>query len=173
MPALELVAVPHNALNVLVKLSVKTFKETFADQNTAANMEHYVRAKLNPSQLEKEHLNPNSEFYFVYQKKQLIGYLKLNFKDAQSEQVLEGKAFEIERIYLLRQKQRQGLGKQLFQEAINIGKAKGYKKLWLGVWEHNHPALAFYQKLGLRPFSSHTFLLGSDPQTDLLLELTF
>ncbi|NLA43929.1 GNAT family N-acetyltransferase, partial [Candidatus Saccharibacteria bacterium] len=40
-----------------------------------------------------------------------------------------------------------------------------------GVWEHNDKAIRFYEKLGFRPFGEHLFMLGSDPQTDLLMRL--
>ena len=95
----------------------------------------------------------------------------MNFESAQRETVGTGTAFEVERIYLLNDFQRQGLGKVLFEKAVALGKEKGYRKLWLGVWEHNSLALAFYKKLGLTVFDKHTFVLGSDSQTDLMLEL--
>lgn len=99
----------------------------------------------------------------------MAGYLKLNFDSAQTENVLNKQAFEIERIYLLKEYQNKGLGTELFEAAIQIGKEKGYRMLWLGVWEKNRSALQFYQKKGLVTFGSHCFQLGSDPQTDLLM----
>jgi GNAT superfamily N-acetyltransferase len=105
--------------------------------------------------------------------KEIVGYLKLNFNHAQKESVLEGKAFEIERFYILKLHQGKGLGSQLFKKAIEIGKDKGYKLLWLGVWEHNTKALEFYTKKGLTAFDSHLFQLGQDAQTDILMQLKF
>lgn len=99
----------------------------------------------------------------------MAGYLKLNFDNAQTENVLNNQAFEIERIYLLKEYQNKGLGTELFEAAIQIGKEKGYSTLWLGVWEKNRSALQFYQKKGLVTFGSHCFQLGSDTQTDFLM----
>ena len=99
----------------------------------------------------------------------MAGYLKLNFDSAQTENVLNNQAFEIERIYLLKEYQNKGLGTELFEAAIQIGKEKGYSTLWLGVWEKNRSALQFYQKKGLVTFGSHYFQLGSDTQTDFLM----
>ena len=45
----------------------------------------------------------------------------------------------------------------------------GYETLWLGVWEHNLRAIAFYRRWGFETVGSHTFLLGSDEQTDLIM----
>ena len=164
-------AVTVHELEQLREVSIATFKETFADQNTPSDMELYLEQRMNVDQIKKELLNPNCAFYFAYHQKHLIGYLKLNFNTAQSENVLEGKAFEIERIYLLKAHKRKGFGNELFQLAVRLGKEKNYTKLWLGVWEHNHTARLFYKKLGLVPLTQHTFLLGRDKQTDLLLQL--
>lgn len=171
MSLLELIPVSIDDVKLLRKLSVQTFLETFGAQNTEADMQEYLNNQMSTSQLKKELKHAHSNFYFAYYKDRLAGYLKLNFESAQRETVGTGTAFEVERIYLLKDFQRQGLGKVLFEKAVALGKEKGYRKLWLGVWEHNTPALAFYKKLGLTVFDKHTFVLGSDSQTDLMLEL--
>lgn len=171
MSLLELIPVSIDDVKLLRKLSVQTFLETFGAQNTEADMQEYLNNQMSTSQLKKELEHAHSNFYFAYYKDRLAGYLKLNFESAQRETVVTGTAFEVERIYLLKDFQRQGLGKVLFEKAVALGKEKGYRKLWLGVWEHNTPALAFYKKLGLTVFDKHTFVLGSDSQTDLMLEL--
>ena len=171
MSLLELVPVSVKELKLLQKLSVQTFVETFGAQNTKADMQAYLNSQMSTSQLKKELEHTHSDFYFAYHKDRLAGYLKLNFESAQREMVGNGTVFEVERIYLLNDFQRQGLGKVLFEKALALGIEKGYRKLWLGVWEHNTSALAFYKKLGLTVFDKHTFVLGSDSQTDLLMEL--
>jgi len=171
MSLLELIPVSIDDVKLLQKLSIQTFIETFGAQNTEADMQEYLNNQMSTSQLKKELEHAHSNFYFAYHKDRLAGYLKLNFESAQRETVGTGTAFEVERIYLLNDFQRQGLGKVLFEKAVALGKEKGYRKLWLGVWEHNSLALAFYKKLGLTVFDKHTFVLGSDSQTDLMLEL--
>lgn len=171
MSLLELIPISIDDVKLLQKLSVQTFVETFGAQNTEADMQEYLNNQMSTSQLKKELEHAHSNFYFAYYKDRLAGYLKLNFESAQRETVGTGTAFEVERIYLLKDFQRQGLGKVLFKKAVALGKEKGYQKLWLGVWEHNTPALVFYKKLGLTVFDKHTFVLGSDSQTDLMLEL--
>lgn len=158
-------------LSLLTSLSVKTFVETFAAQNTAANMEEYLSSHMTEKQLVKELENPNSEFFFAYLRTQCIGYLKLNFNNAQVENVFNNTAFEIERIYLLKSHQGKKLGSQLLEWCIEYGRSKNYKKLWLGVWEFNYKALGFYKHKKFKPFDQHVFQLGTDPQTDILMEL--
>ena len=173
MSLLNIIPVSENELEKLRYLSIKTFQETFSDQNTDDNINEYLRLKMNSCKLLNELKNPNTEFYFVYNKSSLLGYLKLNYKDAQTENVLENKAFEIERIYLLKTFKNMGYGKQLFKKIVSIGKLKGYRRLWLGVWENNLPAIRFYNKLKLKTFDKHNFILGNDIQTDFLMKFDF
>ena len=159
------------SLSKLVQLSVQTFEETFGHKNTKENMAWYFKTKMNSEQLKKELLHPNSDFYWILFRKKIIGYLKLNFNDAQTEVVNLGESFEIERIYILSNFQRKGFGKDVLSKAISLGKNKGFSFLWLGVWEQNENAIAFYTKKGFEIFDRHVFQLGNDPQTDLLMGL--
>ena len=173
MSELKIIPVTESELEKLKYLSIKTFQETFSDQNTDDNMNEYLRLNMNSSKLLNELKNPNIEFYFAYNETSLIGYLKLNYKDAQTENVLDNKAFEIERIYLLKTFQNMGYGKQLFKKIASIGKLKGYRRLWLGVWEQNLTAIKFYKKLKLKIFDKHNFIMGNDIQTDFLMKFDF
>ena len=158
-------------LNDLRSISIETFKQTFAAQNTRENIRLHLKNKISIKQLKNEICNPNSKFYFIYQKNKIIGYLKLNFNDSQREKMYLNNGFEIERIYLITKFQGKGLGKKLFTKILNMGKEKGYKKVWLGVWENNFRAIKFYEKYGFKKFGQNNFLLGNDLQTDYLLEM--
>ena len=113
----------------------------------------------------------NSYFYFIIVNNKIIGYTKLNFESAQSEEIFIGKAFEVERIYLLSKYSRKGYGRKAFENIFQIGRKKGYEKIWLGVWVYNKNAIEFYKYMGFKMFSKHSFLLGDDIQTDLLLKI--
>ncbi len=49
---------------------------------------------------------------------------------------------------------------------------QGAKTLWLGVWERNDRAHAFYEKCGFADVGEHIFLFGTDPQTDRVMVTT-
>ena len=95
----------------------------------------------------------------------------MNFNEAQTEAVLNGEAYEIQRIYILRSYQKKRLGSQLLEQAIKIGRNKGYKLMWLGVWKLNYKALKFYKKKKLEVFDTHNFQFGDEKQTDILMKL--
>jgi ribosomal protein S18 acetylase RimI-like enzyme len=63
-----------------------------------------------------------------------------------------------------------GVGGALMQACIDEGRQKGFRTLWLGVWEHNNRARAFYRKWNFREVGEHIFRLGDDSQTDILME---
>ena len=157
-------------LETLRNLSIQTFKETFEEVNTEEDMQKYLLENLSIEKLKSELENPNSEFYFAENNDEILGYLKLNFKDAQTEK-LEENHFEIERIYVLKAFLGQKIGQILFNKAIEIGREKNLEYVWLGVWEENHRAIKFYEKNGFEIFGKHDFVLGEDVQTDLLMKM--
>ena len=157
-------------LETLRNLSIQTFKETFEEVNTEEDMQKYLDENLSIEKLKTELEYVNSEFYFVESNDEILGYLKLNFKDAQTEKVEEN-YFEIERIYVLKAFLGQKLGQILFDKAIEIGREKNLEYVWLGVWEENKRAIRFYEKNGFEIFGKHDFVLGEDVQTDLLMKL--
>ena len=157
-------------LEALRNLSIQTFKKTFEEVNTEEDMQKYLDENLSIEKLKTELENPNSEFYFAENNDEILGYLKLNFKDAQTEK-LEENHFEIERIYVLKAFLGQKIGQILFDKAIEIGREKNLEYVWLGVWEENHRAIRFYGKNGFEIFGKHDFVLGEDVQTDLLMKM--
>ena len=157
-------------LENLQKISITTFRETFEEVNSEKDMQKYLDENLNLERLKSELENPDSEFYFAENNGEILGYLKLNFKDAQTEKVEEN-YFEIERIYVLKAFLGQKIGQILFNKAIEIGREKNLEYVWLGVWEENHRAIKFYEKNGFEIFGKHDFVLGEDLQTDLLMIL--
>lgn len=154
----------------LQQISRITFSETFAEHNTEEDLNNYLQEQLSLKKLVEELNNNYSTFYFASENERVIGYLKLNWEKAQTELINEA-AFEIERIYILKEYFGKGLGQFLLDHAIIIGKAHQPTYIWLGVWEKNSRAIRFYEKNGFKIFSSHLFTLGNDIQTDLLMKL--
>ncbi|HLR52048.1 MAG TPA: GNAT family N-acetyltransferase [Candidatus Avamphibacillus sp.] len=158
-------------LHKLQEISYETFNETFRDQNSSENLRIYLERAFNLEQLENELSNISSEFYFVYFKNEVAGYLKININDAQSEEMGHD-SLEIERIYIKNKFQRHGLGKVLFNKALEVAKEHNKKKIWLGVWEKNENAISFYKKMGFIKIGTHSFFMGDEEQTDLIMSKT-
>jgi diamine N-acetyltransferase len=153
---------------VLETISYETFNDTFKDQNSPENMNAYLEKAFNVKQLEKELSIVSSQFFFVYFNHEVAGYLKVNTLDSQSENMGED-SLEIERIYIRTKFQKLGLGKYLINKAIEIAKEQEKNKIWLGVWEKNENAIAFYKKLGFVQAGSHSFFMGDEEQIDFIM----
>ncbi|MDN4619382.1 GNAT family N-acetyltransferase [Paenibacillus sp. PsM32] len=152
----------------LQEISYDTFNETFREQNSPEHIDHYLKKAFNRPQLETELNNPYSKFFFAYVNNELAGYLKINTDQAQSEKMSED-SLEIERIYIKQSFQKHGVGKHLFQQALQIAKVLHKQQMWLGVWEKNDNAILFYQKLGFELTGQHSFYMGDEQQTDLIM----
>ncbi|MEX0662991.1 MAG: GNAT family N-acetyltransferase [Balneolaceae bacterium] len=155
-------------IELLSEVAKETFHETFADMNSPETMAAYLESSLNNEQLKKEVRNPNSLFLFLYSNGDLAGYLKVNENEAQTE-FQDKDGLEIERIYLRKEFQGQGLGSSLLEKAISTANDRNKRYIWLGVWEHNEKAISFYEHKGFKKTGSHDFLMREEQQKDYIM----
>ena len=152
----------------LQTIAKQTFTETFGSQNTAEDLAKFLSEEYAFDKLKAEVENPESFYYFCYFEDELAGYLKLNVGAAQTESDYP-EALEIQRIYVLQKYQGKRIGLAMMQQALAVAKKLKKPQVWLGVWENNLKAQAFYQKSGFKKVGSHDFILGDDKQTDYIL----
>jgi len=155
-------------IDILVSLSWKTFYDSFHHLNTISNLNAYMNKAFTRERLLDELENENSAFYFAKNTNHVIGYFKINRKDAQTE-FKDDTCMEIERIYLDQDHQGQGYGTEMLNQVKLIALDEGLRYLWLGVWEKNARAIQFYQKNGFDVFSEHEFQMGDEVQIDKLM----
>lgn len=165
---IKIIKCNRDDLEILQEISIETFNDTFKDQNSHENMKAYLESTFNLNQLEKELSNVSSQFFFVYFNNEIAGYLKFNTNDAQSEEMGDD-SLEIERIYIKNKFQKHGLGKYLLNKAMEIAMESNKKEIWLGVWEKNENAIAFYKKMGFVQTGAHSFYMGDEEQTDYIM----
>lgn len=170
MENLTIRPVKENEIPELQNIGRLTFIETFADHNSKENMTHYLEAGFSAEKLKRELQDKNSEFYFAIYNNDIVGYLKLNSGSSQTE-IKDDNYLEIERIYVLKSFHGQRVGKLLFEKSVETAHRKMADFLWLGVWEKNDRAIAFYRKNGFIEFGKHVFRLGDDEQTDLMMKV--
>jgi ribosomal protein S18 acetylase RimI-like enzyme len=154
----------------LQRIGKLTFSETFSASNTEKDMNKYLQENFSLERISKEWNDKNSQFYFAKEGEKILGYLKLNFGESQTE-LKDQRALEIERIYVLKEFHGKKVGQVLFEKALEIAEEKNVDYVWLGVWEENPRAINFYKKNGFQEFDKHIFKLGNDEQTDLLMKL--
>lgn len=151
----------------LAEMGRSTFLASFGDQNNPEDMEAYLSENFSIERIASEVSNENSTFYFAEHNSEVVGYLKINFEDAQTEDLPN--ALEIERIYILSNFQGKKIGQLLMDWVIQIARSKKLDTVWLGVWDQNKEAIRFYERNGFETFDTHRFMLGKDQQTDVLM----
>ena len=137
--------------------------------NTPENMEAYLDKAYAPEKLRAELSDAHAAIYFLYWGDKLAGYLKLNESSAQTD-IHDGDSLEIERIYVTKAFQGQGLGHYLIDQAIDAAlqqKKEIYMARCLG--EKTPKPSTFYKQHGFYQIGAHSFVVGDDQQTDLLM----
>ncbi|MNU90797.1 Protease synthase and sporulation negative regulatory protein PAI 1 [compost metagenome] len=155
-------------LEQLQKIGRQTFLETFSESNSEENMAQYLENGFSSDKLSPELNNESSEFYFAVLDNTIIGYLKVNTGQSQTE-MKDDTALEIERIYVLQEFHGKKVGQILYDKALEIANQLHSNYVWLGVWEENPRAISFYKKNGFVEFDKHIFKLGDDEQTDIMM----
>lgn len=169
METIQVKKVSINDIEELRKIGRQTFLDTFGASNSDENMAKYLEEGFSLEKLTNELNNKNSDFFFAMIGNDIIGYLKLNIGQSQTELLYE-KALEIERIYVLKEYHGKKVGQILYDKAFQIAILKNVDFIWLGVWEENPRAINFYKKNGFVEFDTHIFKLGEDEQMDIMMK---
>jgi len=148
---------------LIADLSRQTFYETFAAQNTAADMEKFLAVQFTRDALLAEVGAAGKTFLLAYTAGEVAGYACLRAGTTAD-------ALEIARLYATTAMIGKGVGKALMQACIDLAKQHGKKILCLGVWEKNARAIAFYTAWGFEKVGEHDFVLGNDVQRDWIMQ---
>jgi ribosomal protein S18 acetylase RimI-like enzyme len=151
-------------------MSRDTFIHNYAHLNEPVFFQQYLDKAFDPHKVAAEWSDPQNRFFWVKVNEELAGYCKLMLESGvQGLESTGTQVLEIQRIYVVEAYQKLGLGKLMIQQALDIAQEKGYQWIWLGVWENNPKAIAWYTAQGFEQFGEHTFWMGDDPQRDLLM----
>ena len=150
-------------------LAVRTFRETFAADNTAEDMAAYLAATFTPERQRHELADPGQRVFLLEIGAVPVGYAHLA-PSAPDAAVTGESPIELVRFYVDGAWHGRGLAQQLMRAVVDEAVRLGARTLWLGVWERNPRAIAFYRKLGFIDVGSHPFVLGHDVQTDRIMQ---
>ena len=154
---------------LLAELGARTFSETFAADNSPEDMAAYLAASFNIPRQTAELNDPASTFFIAEVGGHAAGYAQLHAGEP-AEGVEGPKPVELVRLYVSREWLGRGVGEALMRACVDGARQAGHETIWLGVWERNGRAQAFYRKWDFRAVGEHVFHLGSDPQRDILME---
>jgi len=161
-------AVPSDATR-LAELGAETFRETFAADNTPDDLAAHLASSFAPEIQARELVDPAIRYGIAEVAGEPAGYAQLVLGHT-SHGVTAQRPVEIRRLYARRAVHGQGVGSALMTWALDEARMAGADAVWLGVWERNARAIAFYERWGFRMVGEHLFLLGTDRQRDLVMQ---
>lgn len=157
----------HDAAT-LAELARRTFYDTFAATNDPADMALYLAEAFGVDQQTRELNDRDITTLIVEENGEAVAYAQL-CADHVPECVSGEQPIELKRFYVSHQWHGRGIAPLLMERVKTAARERGAKTLWLGVWERNDRARAFYAKCGFTDVGQHIFLFGTDPQTDLVM----
>ncbi|HEX8433748.1 GNAT family N-acetyltransferase [Archangium sp.] len=154
----------------LTELGARTFRDTFAADNTPENVEAFLASHYRPEIQEAELKDPSNLYLLAEVSGVPAGFALL--RDGACEQGVQAeRPLNLSLLYVDRPFLGAKAGAALMLRCLEEGRARRHDVLWLGVWERNARALAFYSRWGFTEVGEMRFLLGNDPQRDLVLAL--
>lgn len=166
MPAIR-TARPGDAAR-LAQLAEASFRDTFGAANTAEDMDVHCRASYGEAIQAAEIARPDMLTLLGEEDGQLAGFAQLRWGNAPAC-VAAAAAGEIQRLYVARDWHGKGVAQALMHACLEAMRERGTEVVWLGVWERNPRAIAFYRKFGFVEVGDHVFAVGSDPQRDIVM----
>ncbi len=161
------IGVPGDAAAV-AELAARTFQDTFGADNRPDDMAAHLAEAYGPARQGQELGDPNVITLLLEADGQLAGYAQLR-RGAVPTSVAGKAPIELWRFYIAHQWHGKGLAQRLMARVDEAAAGRGALTLWLGVWERNERAKAFYRKDGFSDVGCHVFMVGADPQTDRIL----
>jgi diamine N-acetyltransferase len=149
----------------LAELAARAFRETFATENKPEDISLHVAQAYGISQQAAELVDPKIATLLAEVDGQLAGYAQL--RSSTIPECITGEApIELWRFYISQQWHGQGVAQVLMGRVEMEARKRRARTLWLGVWERNERAKAFYRKYGFADVGAHVFMVGTDTQTD-------
>lgn len=160
-------ATPSDASN-LAGIAERTFREAFAADNSAEDIDAHCASKFGAEVQRREIADPKWVTLLAEVAGEVVGYAQLRLERA-TDCVQAARPAELHRIYVAGEWHARGVAGELMRAVHAAAARAGSDCIWLGVWERNAKAIAFYRKWGFSVVGDHVFMLGQDPQRDLIM----
>jgi len=153
----------------IAAFAARIFHESFAADNRPEDMAAYMAIAFGPEQQQRELSDGAHTYLIAEQNGDIAGYALIRADGEIPECVAIRPAVEIVRFYVDRPWHGRGVAAPLMVACEGEARRRGARGMWLGVWERNFRATGFYTKCGFRDVGSHSFVLGTDVQTDRVM----
>jgi diamine N-acetyltransferase len=152
----------------LALLAERSYRDTFTAGNDPADMALHCAESFGTEIQAREIAEPGLVTLVADEDGELIGFAQLRLR-ASKDCVVAERPSELYRIYVARRWKGRGVAQQIMQAVMGAAARADSDRIWLGVWEENPRALAFYRKHGFEVVGEHAFRFGTELQTDLIM----
>ena len=167
--SIEIRLAEKNEAAIIADMSRQTFYDTFASENSVADMDKFMSETFTKEALMKEVGANGNIFFLAFDGELPVGYARMR-ESVNPPGIEEKKSMEIARIYALQSYIGKGVGSARTKKCIAQACELDKEIIGLGEWEKKQKAIHFYRKWGFEKFGTHIFILGDDPQTDWLMK---
>ena len=157
-------ATPADAAAV-ADLAARTFHDTFVADNKAEDMAAHLKKNYGTAIQAAEIADPSMVTLVMEHEGRLVAYAQLR-SGAAPPCVSGERPIEIWRFYVDKALIGRGIARILMDRTMQEIAARGADVVWLGVWERNLRAQAFYRKCGFAQVGTQFYDVGTDRQTD-------
>ncbi|MEO6390771.1 MAG: GNAT family N-acetyltransferase [Pyrinomonadaceae bacterium] len=154
---------------LLADIGHRSFDEAFTPTNDAQSMSEYMGQAFSHAVQAEELADPDNQFFIADIDGVAAGYAMLRAGSVEPG-ITGDNPIELVRLYALQAWVGRGVGAALMDHCLTIARTSDHDIIWLGVWEFNPRAQAFYRKYGFAEVGTHVFHLGPEAQTDLLMQ---
>ena len=144
---------------LVASLATVTFYEAYFEQDDPHDMADYLAETFPVEKIAAELADPSSHFFIAHRRGRAVGYAKMRDGDPH-DSVTSPKPIELQRIYTVERVWGTGAGEALLRHCLEFARALGKDSVWLGVWEENPRAIAFYTKHGFERVGTLEFPYG-------------
>jgi diamine N-acetyltransferase len=157
----------------LAELGARTFADAFGTDNTRDDLDAFLRSTYTPAIQARELADPSLTYLIAESAEQVpMAFALLNRASVAPQGVSAPASWELQRFYVDRAWHGSGAAAPLMDACCSEARSARVTGLWLGVWERNARAIRFYEKMGFHRVGTKIFVVGSDPQSDVVMMRT-
>jgi len=157
---------------LLARFGAELFARAFGAQNDPNDLRTYLATAFSPAAQQAELADINRATWIAESPDGAPAGYAMVKRGAGSAAVTANHPAEVQRFYVAPSFQGRGLAQNLMSMCVEQAHEWSCDALWLGVWELNPRAIAFYEKCGFRKVGRQYFMVGSDRQRDYVMERT-
>lgn len=152
----------------LADFAARSFKEAFSTYNRPDDMQAHFAATYGPAQQAAELADPLVATILARSGGELVAYAQVR-QNPPPPCVTHAAPIELHRFYVDRRAHGTGMASTLMHEVHRAAREFQGRHIWLGAWEQNPRAIAFYKKAMFVDVGSTFYMVGPDKQVDRVM----